>query len=259
MAERYISEYLNSGEVQHITVGDNIVYEKAKNVGAEGMFFRMDESGVAELYRMPNSDIVQTVENPNDVNLTTTPQELLTLTSEEIASPDNTTVSFMCDITNTNNRDRTFYIDTLADGTSLGVYEYKILKNETHRAIIVSRGMQQEFPVGTVFSINVYGDRNGDLQINGTYSHSKLRLTYAGAGVTALDLQERDYELEVISTYSGRLTREKIESSLVAFGVDLVKFKQNRVSFYLYNGDKLHHITYHPSADIYSFSKRTTL
>ena len=83
MAIRSIKEYLESGDVNGITVGDNITMKKTNATVYEDMYWRVGVGGVFALHRVQEADVEWVDTTATQSELSTGYVQVLSVTVDE--------------------------------------------------------------------------------------------------------------------------------------------------------------------------------
>ena len=167
-----------SGEVNGIVIGENIKYEPADLVEAEGMLLRIGSKGLTSLFRVPDQDVHWTDEDTTSFAITTSEQVITSVALTEAVETSNGSYSFSCQLDNTENKERTVTISARDDGVVVASQVYKLKKNEINRYLVFSGGVNSVFADASIIDFTVIADDTG-VNVRGDLAATQMRLTKA--------------------------------------------------------------------------------
>ncbi len=176
------NDIMASGEIDYVNVAENIRLAKADTPVAVDQFVRIGDSGMMTLYKAADQDVHWFDENTSVIDLTTTEQEVLTITVDMELTPADTSIVISGKIDNTTNQDREAYLVLKVDDVSIGApFEVTMLPEEQDRLFSLNGEILQTYPIGTKVSIDMYASQNNALVLDGASSSAKMRITKAQA------------------------------------------------------------------------------
>ncbi len=258
---RNITEYMVSGDLNDILVAGNIGYTVANVPEAEDMFMRIGAGGVTSLYRAPDQDVHWEDSDTSEIPLTTTPNEILSVTIDQDMTVGDGSFVISGQASNSDNKDRVITVTVKDDGAVIATGEVNLLGDETDKLFAFSGGISSPVLSSSTITVEFEASTNGDLTLNGTSIATKIKITKAlAAPVSALseeDLKNIDFTIMIYTTnIGGSLSRSEIESAIMFNGYDL---PTEDFSFKLYDTDVnvMYLIKYLKLEDEYHYEKYT--
>ncbi len=173
---------MSSGEIDYIDVAENIRLARADVIEALDQFVRIGDFGMLALYKAPDQDVHWLDENGDGTILTTTQQEILSLTPDMEIGPNDTSILLSGKISNSRNQIQEAFVVTVIDGVPQ-VAEQQIIvqSNEQNKLFSFSSQLAGTYPAGTVVSFNFYAIQGGNLSLGGPINPTRVRMTKAQA------------------------------------------------------------------------------
>ncbi len=177
---RNINDFLVSGEASNIVVNGNIGYASVSDPSFDNMFLRV-ENGITSLYRAPDQDVHWEDIDTTEFALTTSAQEVLSVTIDQEMTTDDGSFVVSGKVSNSRNQDQTMTIITKDDGVQVGIGTIDLLPEENGKLFAFSGGLSGNIASGSVITVEFYANQAGNLTLNGTAVATKLKLTKAQA------------------------------------------------------------------------------
>jgi len=182
------NDIMASGEIDYVNVAENIRLAKADVEEAIDQFVRISESGMFGLYKAPDQDIRCEDENILEVELTTTPADICTITPDQETGPSDTTWSFSGELDNSSDQNQTAYVQLEVNGVEEGDRaEIDMQSSQQDRLFLFSGTVAQTYPASTIFTMTMYAEQSGNLKLGDILSSTKFKITKAQAAPVTTD------------------------------------------------------------------------
>ena len=133
-------------------------------------------------YRAIDQDIVLTDSDGTSVAITTTPIQLLSITTTHELTPENGSYLFIGDFANSStSKERVLTVITKADGVEIRRDDFALWKENEHQNIVMSGSIKTTYPIDTVITIELQASADGYITANGDYLATTLKVTAAQA------------------------------------------------------------------------------
>lgn len=188
MAE--LQDILKSGNItlvdsNNVIVGDNIQYLQANSEGAEDMFLRIGKNGLTSLYRVPNQDVKWRDSDNVNRALSTTEQEVLTITPNLDVTADDGSYTVVAQFDNTTNQEVNvlclFYVDDVLVKTNT----VALAKSQTGKTVIFSSALSNTISADSECNVRFSASSAG-VNLRGDLLNTSIDLVKAEANPVVL-------------------------------------------------------------------------
>ena len=176
------NDVMASGTIDYANIKENIRLIPADVPEAIDQFLRITDYGFLSLYKAPDQDVHWEDTNSDEVVLTTSQQEIVSVTPNLELNPNDTSIQVSGEISNSKNQIQYAYIQVLLDGVEHGLpREIQMESNQKDRIFAFSTQLVNTYPANTVVSVNIYADQNGNLTLGDILTPVRLKITKAQA------------------------------------------------------------------------------
>ncbi len=179
------SDYTGISRCSFLGASENIQLEAASDSDYENMFVRVGANGLLNLFRAPNQDEVWTDTDTANVALTTTVNELLSITIDQEVTADDGSFSVSGKLDNTGNSTKTVTIEAFDDGVSVGSQDVPLAKSEIGKVFLFSGALGSSMASGSVVTFEFTGSDTG-INLRGDQTTTTAKITKANANPVIL-------------------------------------------------------------------------
>ncbi len=196
MGLRKMKEYLTSGEVKDILLSGNIGYSAVKDAAYDDMFLRVT-NGVTTLYRAKDQDVHWADAETNNVVLTTSPAELLSVTPDQQLVSADSGYKITGRLDNMQNQAKQVTMSVLFDSVPVATVDIDLDKEQINVPISYTGLIDAPVDAGTVISVTFEADGTG-VQLRGDLIATTIKITKAQSApvvMSAAVLESFDWNL----------------------------------------------------------------
>ncbi len=194
MAVVELNDVLASGDVKNIVTADNIVvggnigYSQIQDPAYDDMFMRVT-NGVTTLYRAPDQDVHWKDANLNNLALTTSPSELLSVTPNLELTVDDSGYKITGRLDNTQNQTRQVTLRILYDTVQVSTAIIAMDKLQTNVPISYTGLITDPVSAGTVIAVTFEANASG-VQLRGDIVATGLQVTKAQSAPVSMTIEQ---------------------------------------------------------------------
>ncbi len=180
MATRKLSDVLKSGEIADIRLSNNIWFEQADVVEADGMFMRVGLGGGVSLYKAPDQDVHWEDTDNTSQSLPETSTEVLVVAVNEDVTTEDGSWNISMRFDNTANKDRTVLLNVKVNGTVSSMVSYDLKKHEIDRQVLLGGTLKNNILANDIISVELDASDTG-VELRGDLFSTRLKVTKAQA------------------------------------------------------------------------------
>ncbi len=190
MAVINAKDYLESGQANNIILAGNIGYVAAQDPLYDDMFLRVT-NGITNLYRAPDRDVHWADAETNNVAITTSPVELLSVTPDQQLVSTDSGYKITGRLDNTQNQTRQVTMSILFDAGQVATVNIDLDKNQTNVPISYTGLIDTPVDAGTVISVTFEASGTG-VQLRGDLIATTIKITKAQSAPVVMSVAVLD-------------------------------------------------------------------
>jgi len=212
---RNINDWLLSGEAIGLRMRNTLDFEALAPEDA-GIFLRANDEGLVYGHRVPSQDIEWVAQNVNSLTITSTPQQILSITIDDDLTPEKGSWVLTGRIDNSSKRDKDLTITIKVDGSVVRQNTVTIEKDTTGFPLTSWGGISNTVPAGSEVILEL--SCTSDVELRGDLTPTAIKLVEAQvAPITKF--------IQVNTNLGSGISRGEIESA-VGVGVDTLQDTQ---------------------------------
>jgi hypothetical protein len=207
---RNINDFLASGEVKNLNVGQTLTMEQANDPAADGLFMRVNEHGQVVGYRAVNQDLEWTSFVDIDVIIGSTETHIISLVIDHDITADNGSYAFSCKLKNgaSQRDDNITFLVKDQGGSAIATKHIALDKGEDAFPATFYGDILNDYPAGSEFKIYAFSSNNSIAR--GSLTRIGLKIIEAQAAPVANEMF-----IKIDGNLGNSINRTEIEDALV--------------------------------------------
>jgi len=182
-----ISSYTGKVQTSNITVLDNVQYSKLESIGVTNAVLSVVDEGYTGVRVIHDQDTHWIAYNTNDVAVTGTATEIVSVTLDDAIPQDRGAFGFICKCSNTSNTMGELVVVGKKNGAQIFSLTFGLDRNESHKLISLTSALFGDGVAGDGCSVEVY-ETGGTLTIEGASFGTKIDIVRAAEFATVDNL-----------------------------------------------------------------------
>jgi len=237
----------------NMVIDEQMGFASVTDPSFDGTFVRV-QGGILYTYKAPNNDAEWEDSDTTDIALTTTPQEVLSVTLDQGLTVDDGSYVISGQVDNGDNQNRSLDIIVKDDGVEIGTGVVNLAKDEVGKNFAFSGNITAPIDTGSVITVEFGASSNGALTLKGTNIPTKIKITLANGDPIVLGSSVSvDVVYDTSANLGTTLSRTEIENVLTYNGIAI--FTKNEAFFIRDASDRLFMVTYLINRDTYNYER----